>query len=160
MEDKICTFNLRKWLSQTVGVDKAVAYSVSSRFWQIIVGLVNVALIAKFVTSSEQGYLYTFQSLLGFQILFDLSLSAVLIQFAGHEMAKLKWDLHGRVQGDSIAKSRLASLIKISFKWYTVAAVLMLLLLTTGGYLVVPEKFISALTRSPQTPGAADLRSS
>ena len=25
---------------------------------------------------------------------------------------------------------------------------------------VVPEKFISALTRSPQTPGAADLRSS
>jgi hypothetical protein len=129
MEYKIRTFNLRKWLSQTAGIDKAVAYSVSSKIWQIIVGLVNVVLITKYITSAEQGYLYTFQSLLGFQILFDLSLSAVLVQFAGHEMAKLKWVIGGTVQGESLAKSRLASIIRISFKWYTIAAGLMLLLL-------------------------------
>jgi len=152
MEYKIRTFNLRKWLSQTAGIDKAVAYSVSSRILQIVVGLVNVVLIAKFVTSSEQGYLYTFQSLLGFQILFDLSLSAILIQFAGHEMAKLKWMSNGTVQGESVAKSRLASLIRISFKWFIIAAGLMFLMLTSGGYIFFEIKNVLQNTVDWQAP--------
>lgn len=151
-EYKIKNFNLRRFLSQTAGIDKAVAYSVSSRIWQIVVGLVNVVLIAQVITSSEQGYLYTFQSLLGFQILFDLSLSAVLIQFAGHEMAKLKWASNGTVQGESFAKSRLASLIRISFKWYTIGATLMLLLLTSGGYIFFYIKDVSQNIVNWQAP--------
>jgi len=135
--------HLKKWLSQTAGVDRAVAYSVSGRIWQIIAGVVSIILIARFITRSEQGYLYTFQSLLAFQLLFDLSLSAVLVQFAGHEMAHLKWQTEGTVAGESGAKSRLASLIRISFKWYSIAALLMLLLLTTGGYIFFEIKEVA-----------------
>ena len=126
-------FLSRKWLFKTAGVDRAVAYAVPGRIWQIVVGVVNIILIARFITRSEQGYLYTFQSLLAFQLLFDLSLSGILVQFAGHEMAHLKWQAQGTVEGESAAKSRLASLIRISFKWYSIAAVLMLVLLTSGG---------------------------
>ena len=125
---------IKEWLSRTVGVDKAVFYSIMGKIWQIIAGIVSIVLIARFITRSEQGYLYTFQSLLSFQFLFDLSLSTVLIQFAGHEMAHLKWKTNGTIDGDSVSKSRLSSLIRFAFKWYSFAAVLMLVLLTSGGY--------------------------
>lgn len=144
--------SLKKWLSQTAGVDRAVAYSVSGRIWQIISGIVSVILIAHFITRSEQGYLYTFQSLLAFQILFDLSLASVLIQFAGHEMAQLKWKAEGIVEGKSVAKSRLASLIRISFRWYSVAALLMLLLLTSGGYIFFEIKEVAQNPVNWQAP--------
>ena len=63
------TSHLKKWLSKTAGIDRAVAYAASGRIWQIVVGVVNIILIARFITRSEQGYLYTFQSLLTFQLL-------------------------------------------------------------------------------------------
>jgi len=129
--------------AQRLGVDRAVAYAASGRIQQIVVGVVNIILIARFITRTEQGYLYTFSSLLAFQILFDLSLPAVMIQFAGHEMAHLKWQAQGTVEGESAAKSRLASLIRISFKWYSKAAVLMLVLLTSGGYIFFKSKEVA-----------------
>jgi O-antigen/teichoic acid export membrane protein len=134
---------IKSWLSRTTGIDKAVAYAASGRIWQIIIGVVNIILIARFITRPEQGYLYTFQSLLAFQVLFDLNLASVLVQFAGHEMAHLKWQIQGTVEGDSFAKSRLASLIRISFKWYSVAAGLMLVLLTSGGYIFFRGKEVA-----------------
>jgi O-antigen/teichoic acid export membrane protein len=136
-------FPIIKLFAQRVGVDRAVAYAVSGKILQIVAGIVNIILIARFITRSEQGYLYTFQSLLAFQILFDLSLPAVLVQFAGHEMAHLKWQAQGTVEGESPAKSRLASLIRISFKWYSIAAVLMLVLLTSGGYIFFKSKEVA-----------------
>jgi hypothetical protein len=54
------TSNLKKWLSQTAGLERAVAYSVSGRIWQIIAGGVGIIVIAHFITRAEQGYLYTF----------------------------------------------------------------------------------------------------
>jgi O-antigen/teichoic acid export membrane protein len=146
------TSHLKKWLSKTAGVDRAVAYSVSGRIWQIVVGVVNIILIARFITRSEQGYLYTFQSLLAFQLLFDLSLSVVLVQFAGHEMAQLKWQAEGSVEGESVAKSRLASLIRFSFKWYSIAALLMFLLLTSGGYIFFEIKEVAQNPVNWQSP--------
>ena len=139
-ENNTLLSRLKGWLYHTAGVDRAVAYSVIGKVWQILAGLVNIILIAKFTTRSEQGYLYTFQSLLAFQILFDLSLSSVLGQFAAHEMADLQWQPDGTVQGEITAKSRLASILRISFRWYSIAAVLMLLFLTTGGYIFFTVK--------------------
>ncbi len=144
--------HLKKWLSQTAGVDRAVAYSISGRIWQIIAGGVGIIVIANFITRSEQGYLYTFQSLLAFQLLFDLSLSAVLVQFAGHEMAHLKWQAEGTVAGETVAKSRLASIIRISFKWYSIAALLMLPLLTSGGYIFFEIKEVAQNPVNWQAP--------
>lgn len=141
-----------KQLLRKFGVDRAVAYAASGRIWQIVVGVVSIILIARFITRSEQGYLYTFQSLLAFQILFDLSLSAVLVQFAGHEMAHLKWQAQGTVEGESAAKARLASLIRISFKWYSIAAVLMLVLLTSGGYIFFKSKEVAQNPVNWQAP--------
>jgi O-antigen/teichoic acid export membrane protein len=146
------TSHLKKWLSKTAGVDRAVAYAASGRIWQIVVGVVNIIMIAHFITRSEQGYLYTFQSLLAFQILFDLSMSSVLVQFAGHEMAYLNWQAQGVVEGESAAKSRLASLIRISFKWFSIAAVLMLMLLTSGGYIFLKSKEVASNSVNWQAP--------
>ena len=139
-------YHFRKWLITTVGFDNAVFYSVLGQSWQICSGAVNLVLIAHFMTELEQGYLYTFQSLLAFQVLFDLSLPAVLFQYACHEMAHLKWHVKGIVDGDTTAKARLASLIGISLKWYSIAAALMLVLFLLFGYLFFIVKEV------PQNP--------
>jgi O-antigen/teichoic acid export membrane protein len=120
-------------LRATLGIDRAVFYSLSGKGVQIIAGVLNIVLVARLLSPAEQGYLYTFQSLVALQILFDLSLPAVLAQFAGHEMAGLDWKPDGTVQGAAAAKSRLASLVRISNRWYSVASLLMALALSAGG---------------------------
>jgi O-antigen/teichoic acid export membrane protein len=145
-------FSIIRWLSQKLGIDKAVAYSVAGKIWQIVAGIINILLIAHFISRAEQGYLYTFQSLLALQILFDLSLPSVLIQFAGHEMAHLKWQQNGTVHGNATAKSRLSSLIRISFRWYSYASVLMLFVLSVGGVLFFTSKGVSQNTVNWEPP--------
>lgn len=145
-------FPMIRWLTQKLGIDRAVAYSVAGKTWQIVAGLINILLIARFISRAEQGYLYTFQSLLALQILFDLSLPSVLVQFAGHEMAHLKWQQNGTVHGNATAKSRLSSLIHISFRWYSFASVLMFVLLSVGGVLFFTSKEVSQNTVNWKPP--------
>ena len=61
---------LRHWGRHVVGFDRAVGFSVLGRFWSSAAGLVTVALIARFLSSVEQGYYYTFGSLVALQIVF------------------------------------------------------------------------------------------
>jgi len=56
----------------------------------LLAGPVGLYLIATFLTKSEQGYYYTFGSVLGLTVFFELGLSYVIIQFTSHEMAGLK----------------------------------------------------------------------
>jgi len=51
--------------------------------------------IARFLTPSEQGYYYTFNSLVALQIVFELGFSFVILQLAAHERAQLSF-LPGR----------------------------------------------------------------
>jgi O-antigen/teichoic acid export membrane protein len=126
--------SLKLWLSESIGVDRAIAYSVAGKTWSLSAGLITIIFISNYATRLEQGYFYTFQSLLAFQVLFDLGLASIISQFAAHEMAKLQWCGDGTVTGDGICKSRLASIIYILIRWYSVAAILMGVLITAGGW--------------------------
>jgi O-antigen/teichoic acid export membrane protein len=116
------------------GIDRAIGYTVLARGWTGCAGLVTVALIARMLTPAEQGYYYTFGSLVALQIIFELGFSVVILQLATHEAAHLTIDASGVIFGPPAAHSRLASVLRKAIKWYSVAALLMAALLIPIGW--------------------------
>jgi hypothetical protein len=120
-------------LAKRLGVDRAIAYTLIGRAWSFIAGPITILLVGGFLTPEEQGYYYTFGSIVGLQIFFELGLSSVLVQFASHEMAELHWTKDGRLEGSKQHKFRLVTLLQKAARWYSaLAAVVFLVLLTAG----------------------------
>jgi hypothetical protein len=116
-----------------IGLDRAIAYTVTGRFWQGMAGIITVLLIARFLTPNEQGYYYTFSSIVALQLVFELGFSFVVLQLAAHERAQLTFLPDGRVKGNAVAHSRLASVLQLSVRWYSLAGLLMAIALLPAG---------------------------
>ena len=108
-----------------LGIDRAVGFTVLARGWTSLSGIATLTLIARMLSPAEQGFYYTFYSLVAMQIVFELGFSVVILQTASHEAAHLHIASDGVITGDATAHTRLASVLQKSVKWYTVAAVLM-----------------------------------
>jgi O-antigen/teichoic acid export membrane protein len=122
-----------KKLLTYMGVDRAVAYTLLGRGFGLVSGIFTLFLVVRFLTPDEQGYYYTFASLLAMQILFELGMSTVVMHFSSHEMANLSWSNAGTIEGDARAKARLRSLLVLVMKWYgTIAALIILVVLPLG----------------------------
>lgn len=124
-----------KKLFSLMGVDRAVVYTLAGRGWGLVASFITLLLVVQFLTPDEQGYYYTFASLLAMQVLFELGMSFVVMQFASHEMAYLRWSVDGTIEGDATAKSRLRSLLLLVTKWYGVIAVLIVSVILPVGWL-------------------------
>ena len=127
-----------RWLQKlwkALGIDRAIAYTAINRGWTLISGALSLLLISRFLTPVEQGYYFTFADILALQIFFELGLSTVLVPFASHEFAHLRWTDRGILEGDTTAKSRLASLLRFSLLWYGAVALAVLLFVLPGGIL-------------------------
>ncbi len=107
-----------------LGLDRAVFFTVLARGWISGSGLITVALIARLLSPAEQGYYYTYASLIALQMVFELGFSQVVMQLASHERAHLSIEEDGSVKGDQVAHARLASVLQISVRWYGVGALL------------------------------------
>jgi hypothetical protein len=116
------------------GIDRAIALTVLARGWSALAGVVTVLLIARFLNPVEQGYYYTFFSLVALQVVFELGFAFVIIQMSAHERALLTLTADGEFRGEERAHSRLASVLKTSVRWYTVVAVLMLVTVLPAGF--------------------------
>jgi hypothetical protein len=128
------TKEFRNWARHTLGLDRAVAFTVLARVWSSSAGIITILLIARFLSSAEQGYYYTFGSLVALQIVFELGFSIVILQLASHERAHLSISDEGVVSGDPIAHERLASVLQKSVRWYSVMAALMAIILIPSGF--------------------------
>ena len=120
-------------LARALGVDRAIAFTVLARGWSSLAGVGTLTLIARFLTPAEQGFYYNFYALVAMQIVFELGFSVVILQAASHEAAHLEIAADGTVTGPEAARCRLASVLQKSVRWYTAAAVLMLVTLTPIG---------------------------
>jgi O-antigen/teichoic acid export membrane protein len=125
---------IRHWAQKVLGLDRAIGFTVLARFWGSLAGLITVALIARFLSPAEQGYYYTFGSLVALQIVFELGFSFVILQMASHERAELSISNDYEISGNPIAHARLASVLQKSVRWYSVAAVLMATTLLPIGF--------------------------
>ena len=123
---------LRQFFSK-IGLDKSIAYSSGARVVQGFTGVVSVFFISTFLTGVEQGFYYTFGSLLALQVFLELGLTGIMTQYVAHEVSHLEIDENRIFQGEERYRSRLASLLHFCIKWYAVMAVLLLFLLIIVG---------------------------
>lgn len=115
------------------GLDGAVAFTMSARLCQIVSSTGTVLLIIRFLSPVEQGYYYTLLSLAALQVVFELGFSFVILQLAAHESVHLIIHADGRVEGDAVARERLASVLQLTVRWYLRAAIALAAILLPSG---------------------------
>ena len=119
-------------LAARLGITRALVYAVMARTWSVLAGPVSLIFIGRFLTVDEQGFYYTFWSVLGLWVFFDLGLSLVIVQFASHERASLRY-AGGIMTGDDRARQRLASLLHLAIRWFSAAGLLMIVVVLPAG---------------------------
>jgi hypothetical protein len=125
------------WLARLrrfTGLDRAIAYTVLARMFQIAGSAGTVLLIVRFLTPVEQGYYYTLLSLVALQTVFELGFSFVILQLAAHETVHLRLNSDGCFEGDRVAHRRLAAVLQKTARWYLLAGAVMLATLLPAGF--------------------------
>jgi len=121
-------------LIKKLGVDRSIAYSSGARIVQAFTGVASIFFIAQFLTEAEQGYYYTFGSIVAIQMFFELGLTNIITQYVAHEASHLYWRDPTNLEGDKKNHSRLAYLLKFSVRWYAIISLLLFVILFIVGY--------------------------
>jgi len=124
---------LQSIIKKNTGIDRAIGYVLLGRGFSVLAQPITLYLIARYFTGVEQGFYYTFGSLLAISVFLELGLGIVITQFASHEYAYLRWKDDGGLDGEPKALSRLLSLMRKSLGWYGVITVIYALLLIPIG---------------------------
>lgn len=127
--------NLIKRILIKIGIDGAIGFTIFARVIQALGGIITLFFVAKCLSKVEQGYYYTFGSVLAIQIFFELGLSGIITQFVAHENAKLIWHDRFSFTGSEESCSRLASLLRFGVKWFIVISFFLFIVLLVTGYL-------------------------
>ena len=112
-----------KLILNTLNVDRNVAIFLSSKIFSYLSYPVTLGLIINFLNPLEQGYYYTFLTLLSFSMFLELGLGVILTNFASHEFANLRWKNNNLI-GKKVAVKRSLMLIKKTILWFSVVALL------------------------------------
>jgi O-antigen/teichoic acid export membrane protein len=105
---------------------KSLHLLLAQRIWQGFSGLVTLILITKFLSPSNQGWYYAFSSFAAIYTIFDLGLSATLLQLSSHLSANLKWHPNGKVDGKNskifacFITQSIRIYLKISLLFFTI----------------------------------------
>ncbi len=124
--------NKLKFLLNQIGVEKGVLSNISLRLLQIITQLILIFSISYKFSTVELGYYYVLNSYAGMSIFFELGMSAVIMQNAAHESAKIsKKDLFENKSG---LLSKLSSLFHFICKWQVIASILFLIIIFLSSF--------------------------
>lgn len=118
-----------------LGLDGVTFWALSSKFWQMISGLITTLLVAAFFSREEQGYYYTFLSLISLQVFVEFGLGIVVSSYASHEWAHLKLGSRGHIFGNQNSLSKLISIGEFAKRYYLKISIVCFLLLLIGGSL-------------------------
>ena len=116
------------------GLDEAVTYTVLARLIQGLGGIISVLFIANYLGKGEQGYFYTFNSILALQVFFELGITTIITQFTSKYFAQLTLTADGYIEGEERNKSYVASLLHFSIKWFLFASLGVFVFLSIVGY--------------------------
>ena len=124
-----------KKILKHIGIDDAIFYTISARLLQAVGSLANIFLISHYLSKEEQGYYYTFGSIVGIQIFFELGLNSILIQFVAHEKAHLTLNDNHEFSGQPQYISRLSSLLRFCINVFSKLSFILFLVLNIVGYI-------------------------
>jgi O-antigen/teichoic acid export membrane protein len=123
------------FILKKIGVDGPIFYTSLARVIQAFGGVFTIFFVAKFLTGVEQGFYYTFGSILAIQVFFELGLNGIIVQYVAHEVSHLHWDSDYSLSGSPSHLSRLSSLLHLAVKWYTIVAGFLFFILIGAGFL-------------------------
>ena len=144
-----------KQIASYAGLNRAIGFSLLARSWQIIAGPITMLLVAHYFNLTQQGFYYTFSSVLALQVVFELGLAFVITQFASHEFAALSWGQAGRINGEQAAVDRFHAILRRSVIWYGGVALLMALFVLPAGLYFFSNHDAAGLNVSWQNPWVA-----
>lgn len=130
---------LSRWRA-IAGLDFHVLVTLLFRGWAIVAGAATVFLLPLWISPTEQGYYFTFASVLALQIFFELGLNQIVMQLVSHEVAHLTETTDGRLTGNESHLGRLSSLARLIGRWYGVAAILFALVGGIAGAVFFTQK--------------------
>jgi O-antigen/teichoic acid export membrane protein len=122
-----------KKLANKIGFDKAILFTSASSIVGTIGSVITVILVIKLFDEVEQGFYYTFGSILSIQIFFELGFNNIITQYAAHETGNPAYSLTRISDQDNIAFSRLSSLLHFIVRWYTILFFALLFILSFCG---------------------------
>lgn len=111
-------------IGRVLKTDFHVRFTLLYRVWLIVAGGVSVLGIPFWFNGVEQGYFYTFSSLIAAQVLFELGTAFVITQLTAHEMGR---------GGQEPVNQRVAEILAFSNTWFFYAALLFVLLIGVSG---------------------------
>lgn len=126
--------NIFVCLARKIGMDGAIAYSSAARVFQAFAGVISIFFIATFLTGEEQGFFYTFGSVLAIQVFFELGFTGIMTQYVAHEAVHLSLNKMQIYEGEIRYKSRLAYLVRFCIKWYSIVSTLFLVVIIIIGF--------------------------
>ena len=103
------------------------------RSWLIFAGGISIIGVPFWFTPIEQGYFYTFTSLIAAQVLFELGFGFVITQFTAHEMVGVR-------SGVAHHHSRVAHLLQFTNTWFNYAAFVFIIFVGGIGFWFFNEK--------------------
>ena len=110
--------NLTRLTTDIIGLDSAVIYTVLGYAISALAVPVSTWLVLTHFSQNEQGYYYTFVSLLGLQLFFELGLGQCITQFASHEFAHITITDRKTIEGSEYYRFRYIAIIKFAIKAY------------------------------------------
>ena len=125
---------LLRQLASKIGIDKAIFFTSLARIIQAAGGVISILFVARYLTGEEQGFYYTFGSIVAIQIFFELGLNGIITQYVAHEVSFLRWDSKLVLVGEQKYLSRLSSLLHFCVKWYLAFAGALLVTLILVGF--------------------------
>ncbi len=126
--------NRIKHIGIKIGIDRTIAITLVTRLIQATSGILSIFFIARYLSVYEQGFFYTFASIIAIQVFFELGLSSIITQYAAHEFAHLEWDEEWNLVGDKYYKSRLASLLWFCVKCFAIISIVLFFSLLIIGF--------------------------
>ncbi len=119
--------------TRLLGLDYHIIGTLLLRCWSIIAGSLMIVLIPIWLSRVEQGYYYTFASLLALQIFFELGMNQIVVQLVGHEVAHVPRTGDQALLRDPVALAKLIALTRLLGRWYRVASILFAIVAGAGG---------------------------
>lgn len=123
-----------------ISINGDLKASMINSLWRVFAGPVMLLAIPFFLTPMEQGYWYTFTGLAALSIFADLGFTGIVLQFAAHEFAYLKFEGNRRLTGDADHLWRLASFFRFTVRWLMKVVLIVFPVIMVGGYFFIAGK--------------------
>ena len=124
------TAAIKKWSSI---VDPIVVSSGVARLVATVTGPLTALMVVHFLSLTEQGYWFTFLSIIALANYAELGMGQVILQFAAYEVG-------GSVTGDADDKGRLKSILRITLLFGGLLSLLQCLIAMAVGYAILSTR--------------------